>query len=115
MSTFVPTSKVTLRFMVPSLALVDIMYNMLSTPFICCSSGVATDCSIVSASAPVYVVDTLIWGGTMSGSMAMGSFVIATKPPITVMIAMTIATIGRLMKNFAMANSRHPPHWLGYL
>src|SRR5437660_9475201 len=29
MSTLVPTSKVTLRFMVPSLAFVDIMYSML--------------------------------------------------------------------------------------
>ena len=38
---------------VPSLALIDCMYSMLSTPFICCSIGVATDCSMVSASAPV--------------------------------------------------------------
>ena len=46
---------------------------MLSTPFICCSIGVATDCSIVSASAPVYVACTLISGGTMCGYCAMGS------------------------------------------
>jgi hypothetical protein len=31
----------------------DRMYSMLSTPLICCSSGVATDCSTVIASAPV--------------------------------------------------------------
>src|SRR5215813_4181964 len=71
---------------------------MLSTPFICCSSGVATDPSIVIASAPVYVVVTLICGGTMSGYCAVGSFDIATAPAIVIRIAMTIATIGRRTK-----------------
>src|ERR1700747_763484 len=101
--------------MVPSLAFVDIMYSMLSTPFICCSIGVATDCSIVRASAPVYVVDTLICGGTMSGSMATGSFDIATTPPSTVIIEMTIATMGRPIKNFDMATSHQSVGSLGYL
>src|SRR6266850_1400933 len=73
---------------------------MLSTPLICCSSGVATDCSIVTASAPVYVVLTIICGGTMSGNCATGNPRIATRPPMTVTMAMTIATIGRLMKSF---------------
>ena len=41
----------------------------------------------------------------MSGSWATGSLVIATRPAITVIIEMTIATMGRLMKNFDMANS----------
>src|SRR6267143_1094291 len=72
---------------------------MLSTPLICCSRGVATDCSIVTASAPVYVVLTMICGGTMSGNWATGSPRMETRPPITVMIAMTIATIGRLIKS----------------
>src|SRR6185369_9023410 len=72
---------------------------MSSTPLICCSSGVATDCSIVTASAPVYVVLTMICGGTMSGNWATGSPDIATKPPITVTIAITIATTGRLMNS----------------
>ena len=76
---------------------------MLSTPFICCSIGVATDCSIVTASAPGYVVETMIWGGTMSGYCATGSPFIATRPPRTVPMAMTIATIGRPMKNRDMA------------
>src|SRR5204863_9864218 len=84
MSTLVPTSKVTLRFMVPSLAFVDIMYSMLSTPFICCSSGVATDCSIVRASAPVYVVETWITGGMIDGYCPTGSPVRETRPRITV-------------------------------
>src|SRR2546421_12566032 len=73
---------------------------MLSTPLICCSSGVATDCSIVTASAPGKVVLTIIWGGTISGNWATGSPRIATRPPITVTIAITIATIGLLMKSF---------------
>jgi hypothetical protein len=43
----------------------------------------------------------------MSGSMAMGSFDMATTPPITVMMAITIATMGRPIKNFDMVNPRH--------
>ena len=53
MSTLVPRAKVTVWVSVPSFPLVDWRYSMLSTPFICCSMGVATDCSTVSASAPV--------------------------------------------------------------
>src|SRR5258707_2670771 len=101
--------------MVPSLALVDIMYSMLSTPFICCSRGVATDCSIVNASAPVYVAETLICGGTMSGSCATGSLDIATAPAITVRIEITMATMGRLMKNLDMTKFRYPMRLLEYL
>src|SRR5438093_13775448 len=75
---------------------------MLSTPCNCCSIGVATDCSRVSASAPTYVALSRISGGASSGNCAIGSCTMATMPMITVMIAMTIATIGRLMKNFDM-------------
>src|SRR5215510_3123520 len=72
---------------------------MSSTPLICCSIGVATDCSIVTASAPVYVVLTMICGGTISGNCDTGSPAIATSPAITVTMAITIATTGRLMKS----------------
>ena len=48
----VSAANVTVSCIVLSFALVDWMYSMLSTPFICCSIGVATDCSIVTASAP---------------------------------------------------------------
>ena len=75
---------------------------MSSTPDICCSMGVATDCSTVRASAPVYVVATWISGGTMLGNWAMGSPVMATTPMITIRMAITMATIGRLMKNLDM-------------
>jgi hypothetical protein len=49
----VSMSNVTVNCIDPSLPLVDCMYSMSSTPFTCCSSGVATDCSMVTASAPV--------------------------------------------------------------
>src|SRR3954469_6630684 len=75
---------------------------MLSTPLICCSIGVATDCSTVCASAPGYVAFTWISGGAMFGNCAVGRLSIATTPMMTIRIAITIATIGRLMKKFAM-------------
>jgi hypothetical protein len=46
------------------------------------------------------VTDTC--GGVISGYWAMGNADIATKPTITVMIAMTMATIGLRTKNSAM-------------
>src|SRR5262245_2981446 len=76
---------------------------MLSTPFICCSSGVATACSIVWASAPMKVPVTMIWGGTISGNCATGRARSDTSPPSTVTIAMTMATIGRRTKKAAMS------------
>src|ERR1035438_8905219 len=72
-------------------------------PLRTCSMGVATDCSTVCASAPTNVVVTRASGGTILGNWAIGSDTSATAPTMTVMIAMTIATIGRLMKNFDTA------------
>src|ERR1700745_3371525 len=43
----------------------------------------------------------MIWGGTISGNCASGRPRIETTPTITVMMAMTIATIGRSTKNLA--------------
>src|SRR5262249_55981751 len=75
---------------------------MLSTPLINCSMGVATDFSRVTASAPTYVACSRISGGAMFGNIAIGSCTIATTPRITMMIAVTMATIGRLIKNLAI-------------
>src|SRR5262245_37253778 len=87
---------------------------MLSTPLICCSMGVATDASIVWASAPVYVALTWISGGAMFGYSDVGRARMVTAPAITMMIEITIATMGRLMKNFAMrAQFVLPPGWAG--
>src|SRR5580765_3437422 len=72
---------------------------MLSTPLICCSIGVATDCSTVCASAPTYVAFTWTSGGVIFGNCAVGKLSIATKPTITMMIEITMATMGRFMKN----------------
>src|ERR1039457_145224 len=75
---------------------------MLSTPFICCSSGVETAWLTVLASAPGYVAVTRISGGTMLGYCEIGSVSIETMPMTTVRMAMTIATMGRRIKNFDM-------------
>src|SRR5438309_7038668 len=75
---------------------------MLSTPFSCCSSGVATDCSMVVASPPVKVVPTMICGGTIEGNCARGSLPMETSPASTVTMEITIATMGRFTKNLAM-------------
>jgi hypothetical protein len=48
----------------------------------------------------------MISGGTMSGNCAIGSWIMAMTPTITMMIEMTIATIGRLIKNRAMELTR---------
>src|ERR1700730_18448374 len=72
---------------------------MLSTPLICSSMGVATDCARVSASAPTKVACSLVSGGTILGNCEMGSPTIVIAPTMTVRIAITMATIGRLMKN----------------
>src|ERR1700752_5540883 len=53
---------------------------------------------MVIASAPVKVVEAMIWGGTISGNWANGRLRIAITPTTTVRMAMTIATIGRLMQ-----------------
>src|SRR4051812_46553299 len=73
---------------------------MLSTPLICCSIGVATDCSTVCASAPTYVVCTWTSGGAMLGNNETGSVARVIAPTMTVTIEITMAMMGRLMKNF---------------
>src|SRR5213594_5106173 len=65
--------------------------------------GVATDCSTVTASAPIYWAFSWTSGGARLGNCDIGSCTMATMPMITITIEMTIATIGRLMKNLDMA------------
>src|SRR6266478_3587515 len=78
---------------------------MLSTPLICCSIGVATDCSTVCASAPTKVVCTCTSGGAIAGNCDTGRLMRVIAPTITVSSEITMATIGRLMKNFDMLAS----------
>src|SRR5262245_58701769 len=75
---------------------------MFSTPLIFCSSGVATEASTSVALAPMNVVVTWIIGGTISGYCEIGRPLMATTPSSTVMIEITIATMGRLTKKRAM-------------
>ena len=49
------------------------------------------------------MVCTWISGGAMLGNCATGSSDMDTRPIITIKMAMTIATMGRLMKNVDMA------------
>src|SRR5215468_4404385 len=64
--------------------------------------GVATASSSVFASAPTYTALRRISGGAMFGNWATGKPTIVTTPTMTIRMAITKATIGRLMKNFDM-------------
>src|SRR3954464_544481 len=75
-----------------------------STPFTCCSIGVATDCSTSSALAPTYVVLTRMSGGGSSGDCGVGGGGRETAPTMTVTIEITIATMGRRMKKFPIGH-----------
>ena len=61
--------------------------------------GVATACSTLSALAPVKLVVIFTTGGLISGYCEIGVFCNASNPSITMMILITIATIGLLTKN----------------
>jgi len=67
----VSASNVTVSCVVLSLAFVDCMYSMLSTPFICCSIGVATLVHRDRVCARICRRE-IICGGTISGNCARG-------------------------------------------
>src|ERR1700730_8839297 len=71
---------------------------ILSTPLICCSIGVATDCSTVSASEPGSVADTTISGGVIFGNRDTGIKASETTPTTMEISDITIARIGRRIK-----------------
>src|ERR1700721_1342119 len=68
---------------------------MLSTPLICSSMGVATDCARVWASAPTNVACSFVSGGTILGNCEMGSPRIVMAPRMTVRIAISRERYGR--------------------
>ena len=82
---------------------------MPSTPLTCCSMGDATVSATVCALAPGYMAFTTTVGGVISGYCSMGSPSTATPPTIIVMIAMTLAKIGRSMKNRLNTRRQLPP------
>src|ERR1051325_1001100 len=65
--------------------------------------GVATDCSTATAEAPGYVAVTRIVGGARNGYCSMLRPFNVKRPISTMMMEITMATIGRRMKKFAMA------------
>src|SRR5919108_4532421 len=71
---------------------------MPSTPLICCSKGDATVSAITVGFAPGYVVRTTTVGGTTSGYSLRGSRKYAMAPITKMMIDITPAKIGRLIK-----------------
>lgn len=71
---------------------------MPSTPFTCCSTGVATILAMVDALAPGYTALTTTVGGVIDGYCSMGRPRNVTHPAITISIDKTVANIGRLMK-----------------
>jgi len=93
-----PSSKVTVRFMRPSLALMEFMYIMSCAPLTCCSMGVVTACSTTWALAPVNWVDTCTEGGDICGYCAMGSPKMASTPVMVMTIEMTAEKMGLSMK-----------------
>src|SRR5215471_10230543 len=71
---------------------------MFSTPFISCSSGVATVRATVSAEAPGYNAVTFTVGGTISGYCATGRIASAPRPNKVTKMLSTVAKRGRSMK-----------------
>jgi len=112
----VATSNVTTSCIVPSFAFVDCMYSMLSTPFICCSSG-RRDRLLDRES-----IGTVVSGrhgdlrrddvGETGRSAAT-----ASRPgrPARSRFATTMATMGLLMKNLdiGLLRFRRRREWLG--
>src|SRR5450755_3917804 len=73
-----------------------------STPLICCSRGVMTVSAMVLGDAPGYWPLTTTVGGTISGYSLIGRTGMASKPATVMMMASTVANIGRSMKNDEM-------------
>src|ERR1039458_3142640 len=100
--TFVPTLKVTFILIPPVLVLVLCMYSMPGVPFTCSSIGVATVCSTVSASAPVYCPDIETAGGVIFGYWSTARLKIHIIPEIIITTEITIAVTGLLINVLAI-------------
>src|ERR1700742_2718250 len=98
----VPGLKVTFMVIWPLLVLLLCMYSMPGVPFTCDSTGVATVCSTVCASAPVNWPTTCTIGGVISGYWSIGKRSMDTIPVITNTTDITMAVTGRLMKVLAI-------------
>src|SRR5437870_201940 len=81
-----------------------------SMPLICCSITCTTVFSTVCAEAPGYVVEICTVGGAIGGTCSTGSVMIERPPANMMSRAITIAKIGRAMKNLAMSVRRPDRH-----
>ena len=106
MSMLVPTSNVAVIVNVPLEAAVELKYSRFSTPDSCSSIGAATVRVSVSLEAPGYVAVMITVGGAISGYCATGKPRTAIRPAMTIVMEMTAAKIGRLMKNLERFMSR---------
>src|SRR5260221_5289538 len=97
-STLVPGSKVAVTCSVPFDEEVELKNDSFSTPESCSSIGAATVRDSVSALAPGYEVVISTVGGAISGYCATASSFAATRPAMTMMMAITPANTGRWMK-----------------
>src|SRR5258707_8335421 len=115
MSGLVPGAKVSVVVAWPESSDVDARYIRLLSPFICCSITCTTVFSTVCAEAPGYCAVIWIDGGAIVGYCSIGIETIDNPPASMARSAMTIAKIGRSMKNLAMADlwlisRRRRPH-----
>jgi len=69
----VPSAKVIVSVMTPSVVHCDSMYSMSSTPLISCSIGVATVRATTSGEAPGYAAMTCTVGSATGGYCETGS------------------------------------------
>src|ERR1700730_12216801 len=67
--------------------------------------AMSTDLCSICSQARDYLAVTTVSGVTISGNSDTGRKVTETAPAITVTSEITIATIGRLMKNLAISRS----------
>src|SRR5580704_3374849 len=92
------TSNVTVMVLTPLLLPVDVMYFMLGTPLMACSSGMVTADSTVCALAPIYTLVTTTCGGAKFGNCATGREGMEIAPARMIISAQTVANTGRRMK-----------------
>src|SRR5450755_2957023 len=86
----------------PVLVLVDCMYSMPGVPFTCSSMGMATVCSTVCASAPVYAPEIPTEGGVIFGYWSIARLSIQIIPEMIRTREITIAVTGLFMKVLAI-------------
>src|SRR5471030_740627 len=101
--------KVPLMLTPPLLVLVLCIYSIPGVPFTCSSIGVATVCSTVCASAPVYDPLTETLGGEILGYWSTARLKRQIKPEIQSTTDITIAVTGLLINVFAIISIKLCP------